>query len=303
MERRAVAAGPGVRERRPERRGHRLARGRRQGRSRTVRDARRLLRARSAVERSGRHVCAGDQRVTAQRRAQDAVRQRADERGRARLAHTRTRRARGDARGEAERSARAVPVVAGRTAAWGLRCRRGVGSQTRRPERPEPDGLLRARDGARGAAAVPGGRGHAGAGGGRLQVARRHEPGDQSRPAAAAPRLRLSGARRLRQGHRRLRRRAPSRAERCVDYRVPRAGAPVGQEIRVGARPRAQGARAEHGRSAVRAPRSAGAPPDREGRRSRVAAAGLRPPAARQARVLRGARPDLPRHQARRATQ
>ena len=145
--------------------------------------------------------------------------------------------------GEAERSARAVPAVAGRAAARRSRRRRGDRPQAHRAERPQPDGLLRAGDGARRAAAVPGGRRRAGAGGRGLPLARRHEPGDRSRPAAAASRLRVSGARRVRQGHRRLRRSAPARADRRVDHGVSRAGEPVGQEIRGGARPRAQGAR------------------------------------------------------------
>ena len=112
-----------------------------------------------------------------------------------------------------------------------------------RPEQPEPVGLLRARRSARRAAPVSGRRRRAGP----VRQQKQGAPirNDCGRAAAAAPRVRVSGARAARQGDRHVRRGAQARAERSGGGRLSDPGATSPPRSTGGRRARARGA-AEH---------------------------------------------------------
>ena len=182
-------------------------------------------------------------------------------------------------------------------AARRLRRRRTDRVQDHRAERPQPDGLLRADD-ARRASLVPGG-------------CRR------AAPAVVEFRFSSGGIRRLTSASFSRTWGLPSELgdfekaiaafdkrigwrHRHLDHRVSRPGAPVGQEVHNRSRDRAEGAHRARRRLAVRASRSAGAPPDRQGRGSGHPAAGVHQEAGGSAGAVRGAGAALLRDQTRR---
>src|SRR5438067_2062116 len=191
--------------------------------------ARRLLRARAALERRGGRLRADPAAHPAQHRREDALRVGADERRRQGQRGEGARRAGRDRRGARHRSASAVSALAGTAPARRLRRRRSVGAQARRAEPAKPVGLLRARRSPRGAARLPGSGRRAGADrrrvprqDGRHLVRRRHP--------AAASRLRLSGARTERENDFDLRRSAQADARRSRRRELPVRGEHRGEE-------------------------------------------------------------------------
>ena len=205
---RAPAAGRSLCERGTECRRDPVARAGSRIRPAAVCHAGRFLRARPAVEGRRRRVCRGGQGCAAQPRPEEAVRGGAAERRRTpgdRHGARRAHRGVGDA---SQRRARAVPVVAGAAAAGGSDWRGGDRPHPHRAEHQKPLGLLRALRSARRAPAVSERCRYAVDRPRPVPVVERFVI--RARPSAAASRVRVSGARSVRQGDCGVRRSASS---------------------------------------------------------------------------------------------
>ena len=192
-----------------------------------------------------------------------------------------------------------VSAVAGRAPDRRLRAPRAAARRLIAQNGKNPRGYCRAGGSARGSAALPADRRCAGAGG--ADVSGGNDNGAFSLGhAAAAPRVRLPGARTVRQGDRDVRERAQNRAERSVGDALSDSGADGGEELLARRGARARRAVDSPRRSAPGPPGVAGAATRRQGRSGAGDSRGNRSHAQRRSRGVRRAGAGLRRGQSRR---